>query len=132
MSTLNTAPHTHSDANEADLSLQRDQRLLVRLMDLYCRHRHARELRRPVALEDLEAESLVGRDLELCRECRTQLEHALIKRSQCPHARRPACRQCSQSCELPSFRTRIQKIMRYSDRRLLSSGKLDRLHGELF
>jgi len=77
-------------------------------------------------------EALAGREVCLCPACARLLAHAMTKRTHCPMDPKPACKHCSKHCYNPVYREQIQRIMKYSGRKLLLSGRLDYLVRMLF
>ena len=106
-------------------SLQRDLKILATFVDIYCQAHHTQQI--PLALPTYDIPALVGRPLNLCSECAKLLSHALVKRSHCPLDPKPACKDCPKHCYHPSYRTKIQEVMRYSGRHMVLRGRLDYL-----
>lgn len=109
----------------ANKHLERDLRLLVRFVGLYCRHRHAEAERKRLALKGFER--LLPEKIQLCHDCSRLLGHALIKRSHCPMDPKPQCKHCPRHCYQPVYRAQMREVMKYSGRRLVLSGRLDYL-----
>ena len=116
----------------ADTKLEKDLRVLVRFIRLYCDHRHGAAAKEPFSLRGLDGRSLGRRPVVLCHPCRKLLAHALVKRSRCPLDPKPACKHCPVHCYHPTYRQNIREVMRYSGRRLVLSGRLDMLYHLLF
>lgn len=116
----------------ADPRVERDQRVLVRFIHLYCDHRHRDVVKEPFSLPGHDAAAPGRRPIVLCRPCRKLLAHALVKRARCPLDPKPACKHCPVHCYHPTYRQKIRDVMRYSGRRLVLSGRLDMLYHLLF
>jgi hypothetical protein len=119
-------------AASADPKLDKDLRVLVRFITIYCDHRHAEAAREAFALQGVDGRVLGKRPVVLCHPCRKLLAHALVKRSRCPLDPKPACKHCPVHCYHPTYRQNIREVMRYSGRRLVLSGRLDLLYHLLF
>lgn len=115
-----------------DRRLKRDLKTLVTFIDIYCRHQHADAGRRPAELKTHDVEAIRGKPVPLCPECRKLLAHAFIKRSTCPMEPKPACKHCPDHCYHPKYRQQIRDVMRFSGRKLVTSGRLDYLYHLLF
>jgi len=105
--------------------LERDLKLLVRFVELYCRDHHGETERKPLILKGFE--SVLPDSLQLCGECSRLLGHALVKRSHCPMDPKPMCKHCPKHCYQPTYRKQIQEVMKYSGRKLVLSGRVDYL-----
>lgn len=55
----------------------------------------------------------------LCEDCRDLLAYAEKRLERCPHAVKPACKDCAVHCYAPDKRKAIQTVMRYAGPRLL-------------
>ncbi|MGO8750327.1 MAG: nitrous oxide-stimulated promoter family protein [Thermoguttaceae bacterium] len=81
--------------------IDREQRTVRAMIEIFCRGRHA---------------SVDG----LCPECRKIDEYAVRRLSRCPFAaNKPTCAQCPVHCYIPDLRRRIQAVMRYAGPRML-------------
>jgi len=116
----------------AERKLQRDLKVLVSFVTLYCRglHRDAEKL--PFALDRYPLPPGNTRPPRLCAECRKLLAHAIVKRTHCPLDPKPACKKCPVHCYSPAYRAKMREVMRYSGRKLVLSGRLDYLWHLLF
>jgi len=100
---------------------------LAKFVDVYCRHQHPGVLKRPVALKHHDVTSLMGRPIHLCPSCTRLIAHALAKRACCPMDPKPQCKHCPSHCYHPTYRKKIQEVMRFSGMKLALSGRLDYL-----
>lgn len=116
----------------ADTRLEKDLRVLVCFIRLYCDHRHAEAAKAAFAVQGFNGRVLGKRPFVLCHPCRKLLGHALVKRSRCPLDPKPACKHCPVHCYHPTYRQNIREVMRFSGRRLVLSGRLDLLYHLLF
>jgi hypothetical protein len=83
--------------------LDREQRTIRAMIDIYCRGVHNR------------AEGL-------CAECRQLLDYAIQRIDRCPFKEnKPACAKCTVHCYKPEMREEIRKVMRYAGPRMLLS-----------
>lgn len=112
--------------------LRRDLATLAAFIAIYCEERHEGAERRCVVLKTHDVDAIHGRPLRLCSECRNLLAHAFTKRTHCPFDPKPACKRCPLHCYAPKYREQIQRVMRYSGRRLALGGRLDCLFHLLF
>jgi hypothetical protein len=119
-------------AAQAHATVEKDQRVLVRFIRLYCDHRHADAPKAAFALPGVDGRALGKRPVILCHPCRKLLAHALVKRARCPLDPKPACKHCPVHCYHPKYRQKIREVMRDSGRRLVLSGRLDMLYHLLF
>jgi hypothetical protein len=102
----------------------KDLKVLVTFIRIYCAARH--EGQNAAALpEDLAG--LFKQGIALCPDCRALLDHALLKRRNCPLEPKPTCRQCHIHCYSKEYRARIREIMAYSGRKMIMRGRLDYL-----
>jgi hypothetical protein len=107
---------------------RRDLRVLGRFTDLYCRHHHGGETRKPFALEDLDPRVIFGRRLpRLCPACSVMLSHGIVKRLRCPMDPKPMCKECACPCYGAAHRARVREVMRFSGPRMILRGRLDYL-----
>jgi hypothetical protein len=115
-----------------DRHLRRDLRTLARFVDVYCTHKHPDAAKAPARLKTHDVEAIHGRPLTLCPDCTRLLTHAFVKRTACPFDPKPACKHCPDHCYQPTYRRRIRKVMKFSGRQLVLSGRLDYLYKLLF
>lgn len=118
--------------DQDDKLLVRDLKTLLRFIQLYCDCNHADRPRSAVALKTHDLRALAGKDVVLCGDCRKLLMHAFVKRSNCPMEPKPACKHCPNHCYHPAYRAQIRKVMAYSGRRMVMTGRLDYLWHLLF
>jgi hypothetical protein len=112
--------------------LQRDLKTLALFISVYCRYRHEQAEKSVAQLKTHDVSGIAGRELMLCSECHKLLAHAFVKRSNCPLDPKPMCKHCPSHCYHPSYRARIQEVMRYSGKKMMMSGRLDYLFHLLF
>jgi len=110
----------------------RDLRTLIRFISIYCRDHHSAAAAVPFVLKGHDIEAIAGGEVCLCPTCAKLLAHAFTKRTHCPMDPKPACKHCPQHCYNPAYREQIQKIMHYSGRKLLLSGRVDYLVRMMF
>ncbi len=110
-----------------DKKLRRDLKTLANFIRIYCDGKHAEFPKAQVRLKHRDVEAMVGFELKLCPACTRLLQHAFVKRINCPLDPKPACKNCPQHCYHPAYRARIREVMKYSGHRLLFSGRLDYL-----
>ena len=121
-----TAPGSATVANEhKQRVMARDLRTLAVFIDVYCRHKHRDATRQRVSLNTHDAERIAGRELHLCEDCRKLLAHAFVKRSHCPMDPKPMCKHCPSHCYHPTYRAKMQEVMRFAGKRSVLSGRLD-------
>lgn len=118
--------------DDADPRLDADLRTLARFIRVYCRHKHEAAPRASVRLKDFDLDDLGVGELPLCGGCAKLLAHAFVKRAHCPLNPKPACKHCQSHCFQPAYREQIRKVMTYSGRKLVLSGRLDLLFKLLF
>src|ERR1035437_2799996 len=93
--------------------LRKELRTLAVFVEIYCKAKHSE--RKPFVLKGFEnLDGEVGHTVEVCGECAKLLAHALVKRSRCPMDPKPACKDCLSHCYQASYRTQMQKVMRFS------------------
>jgi hypothetical protein len=117
---------------EPDPKLLRDLKTLATFIDVYCKHRHEHAEKGPVKLKTYDVEMIAGRPVVLCESCRKLFAHAFVKRSNCPMEPKPACKHCPSHCYHPTYREKIQEVMRFSGRKIMMGGRLDYLYHLLF
>lgn len=103
---------------------QKDLRVLIEFIRLHCQARH-----REQAAVTLPAELalLFSKGVCLCPDCRALLDHALLKRRNCPLDPKPSCKKCHIHCYGREYRAKIREIMAFSGRRMILRGRLDYL-----
>lgn len=106
---------------------KKDMKVLIAFIRLYCRAKHADQLKEPV-----EFEAVMGGDALLCHECAALVGHALRKRRNCPLDPKPSCKKCRIHCYGRDYRERIREIMAFSGRRMIMRGRMDYLHHYFF
>ncbi len=116
----------------SDHRLERDLRTLIRFVEIFCHDHHCHDSALPVVTKVVDITELAGHPIELCSDCRKLLAHALVKRFTCPMDPKPACKHCPNHCYHPTYRHRIQQVMKYSGRKLATRGRLDYLLHLLF
>lgn len=115
-----------------DRRLRRDLKTLAQFVELYCADQHKLVARQPRSLPGFDMHQLVGKEVVLCQDCNRLLAHALVMRSHCRMAPKPACKHCPACCYHPKYRAAIQQVMRYSGRKFVLSGRIDYLLHLLF
>jgi len=91
-------------------SIEREQRLVTKMIELYCRHHHT--------------ETEGG----LCPECSKLANYALNRLEKCPLGQnKDTCRKCKIHCYSPAMRLQIKKVMRYSGPRMLFYAPIETL-----
>ena len=115
-----------------DRRLQRDLRVLARMICVYCRDKHASAEKTRAYGQGHDFERITGSSVEVCPDCAKLLAHALVKRSTCPLVPKPACKHCPRHCYHPTYRQRIREVMKYSGRKLALAGRIDFLFHLLF
>lgn len=122
-----------ASGNGLDRAIERDQRTLLKFVEVYCADRHPEAPRRPVDLRAIDVDRLArGRPVLLCNDCCKLLAHALVKRQVCPMQPKPACKHCPNHCYHPAYRAQIREAMKHSGRKLVLHGRLDYLFHLLF
>lgn len=117
---------------DMEKEMRRDLKTLALFISLYCRYRHADAPKTPAALKTHDVKAIAGRAIDLCPECSKLLAHAFVKRSTCPMDPKPMCKHCPNHCYHPSYRAKIQEVMRFSGKKMLLSGRIDYLFHLLF
>jgi hypothetical protein len=112
--------------------LQKDLKTLALFISLYCRYKHGGAEKANVELKTHDLTQIAGRPMVLCEECRKLLTHAFVKRSNCPMEPKPQCKHCPSHCYHPTYRAKIQEVMRFSGKKMLFAGRLDYLFHLLF
>lgn len=112
--------------------LTRDLRTLALFINLYCRHKHPQAVKQEPAMKTHDIAAIAGRKICVCDECMKLLMHAYVKRSSCPMDPKPMCKACPNHCYHPTYRMKIQEVMRFSGRKMMLSGRLDYLLHLLF
>jgi hypothetical protein len=123
---------TIETTHELDRELRDDLRTLACFIRVYCREKHADEVKRLITLPGYDVEAIAGERMALCPTCAQLLAHAFTKRSHCPMHPKPACKNCPSHCYHPEYRARIREVMKFSGKHLLLGGRLDYLLHLLF
>ncbi len=106
---------------------RKELKVLIDFVRVYCWANHKKGLK-----EKVELNGLFGKEPRLCVECAELLDHALIKRRNCPLAPKPSCKNCHIHCYGKEYRARIREVMAFSGRRMILRGRLDYLWHYLF
>ncbi|MCE5324989.1 MAG: nitrous oxide-stimulated promoter family protein [Planctomycetaceae bacterium] len=89
-----------------EATYQKQERILRRFIELYCRKNH--------------------RGSEgLCGECSDLLAYARERLARCPLDPKPKCKTCKVHCYQPPQRQRIADVMRFSGIHFVKRGRLD-------
>lgn len=106
-----------------------DIRILAEFIGVFCaaRHQHQAEVDLPAELQ----RSSRGK-VRLCEQCRALLDHAVLKRRNCPLNPKPSCKKCPIHCYSKEYRATIREIMAFSGRKMILRGRLDYLWHYLF
>lgn len=128
----NRLTHRPPSLCQANRQVDRDVKVLLSFIELFCRQRHAQRDKVPYTLREPYAIPPRRRPLALCADCGRLLAHAIVKRVHCEFDPKPTCKKCPRHCYAPKYRTQIREIMRYSGRRLVLRGRLDYLLHLLF
>ncbi len=115
-----------------DRALLKDLKTLANFIQLYCDHQHKDIAKAPVILKTHDVAAIAKHAISLCPECTKLLTHSFVKRSHCPMDPKPACKHCPSHCYHPSYRAKIQEVMRFSGKKMVLSGRLDYLLRLLF
>ena len=126
------SPTARAFAALTDRRVRRDIKTLARFISVYCDGLHGQERREPFRLPHVDVDALTGRPFSLCAQCRRLMGHALMKRALCPFDPKPACKRCVRHCYAAQYRDQIRRVMQYSGKRLLLTGRLDYLLHLLF
>ena len=84
--------------------LQKDERTVVAMAQLYCRGHHASE---------------AHDERGLCPACAEAVDYAAARTRACPNQHRGTCDTCTIQCYRPAMRSAIRTIMAYSGPRIL-------------
>ncbi len=85
--------------------VERQQAVLARFTQVYCRERH--------------------RTAALCDECQELLAYARTRLEKCPFDPKPPCKNCEVHCYQRAYRDRIREVMRFSGLYFIKRGRLD-------
>jgi hypothetical protein len=107
--------------------MQKDSRMVARMVEIFCRGRHADRGRVPYVPSGKIAPLVEGVDVALCEECGKLLSYSLSMRTICPYDPKPTCRKCPTHCYRAGHRERIREVMRYSGWWLVRHGRIDLL-----
>lgn len=107
--------------------LRTDVELLMSFVSDFCDAKHRHAPRRAVALRGCELQWMCDHGPVLCADCARLLQHAVVKRSVCPHDPKPTCRRCGTQCYAPRYRRLIRQVMAFAGRRAVLRGRLDYL-----
>jgi len=111
----------------------KDIRVLGDFISIFCRENHRAEAKDTFLIKDARLRnSLDGRDLVLCTDCRKLLNHGIAKLLLCPYEPKPMCKKCETHCYAPGYREKIREVMRFSGLYLIKHGRLDLIIHYLF
>lgn len=132
MVSLALGVRAYENRKSADRHLERDLRMLVRFVAIYCRRQHRDAEKSHPRMKSFDVTALANEAIELCPACAELLTHALVKRAHCPMNPKPSCKHCPSHCYHPKYRRQIQEVMRFSGRHIVMTGRLDYLLHLLF
>jgi hypothetical protein len=82
-----------------DHNKRKDIRTLSDFIAIYCREHHGGEAREPFVFRDERlADMLRDKNLVLCADCGSLLNHGIVKLLLCPYDPKPTCRKCETHC----------------------------------
>lgn len=103
---------------------KKDLRVLIKFILVFCQARHREQADVPLPAE---LAGMFRKGVALCPDCRALLEHALLKRRNCPLDPKPSCKNCHIHCYSKDYRAKIREIMAFSGRKMIMRGRLDYL-----
>jgi len=112
--------------------LNKDLKTLALFISLYCRHHHGQADKATPEVKGLDVESIAGREISLCADCRKLLTHAFVKRTHCQMDPKPQCKHCPVHCYHATYREQIREVMKFSGKKMLFGGRIDYLFHLLF
>lgn len=112
--------------------VKKDLKTLATFISIYCNCNHPEDEKSVITMPQHDISAIAGKEVVLCGECRKLLLHAFVKRSNCPLDPKPMCKHCPVHCYAPSYRARIQEVMRFSGRKMVRGGRVDMLLHLLF
>lgn len=119
-------------ATVVDDIVRKDLKTLATFIRIYCNCKHPDAEKNEVTMPQHDISAIAGKPVILCNDCRKLLLHAFVKRSNCPLDPKPMCKHCPVHCYAPSYRTKIQEVMRFSGKKMVTGGRLDMLLHLLF
>ena len=88
-------------SKKTELKREREKKIVSQMIQLYCRKKH----------------NTKG---ELCEECRSLTEYALLRSDKCPFMEtKTFCSNCKVHCYKPDMREQIKDVMRFSGPRMM-------------
>ncbi|MBO5337084.1 MAG: nitrous oxide-stimulated promoter family protein [Lachnospiraceae bacterium] len=88
-------------SKKTELKREREKKIVSQMIQLYCRKKH----------------NTKG---ELCEECRSLTEYALLRSDKCPFMEtKTFCSNCKVHCYKPDMREQIKEVMRFSGPRMM-------------
>lgn len=107
--------------------VKRDLKTLATFITIYCQHHHVDAAKNLITMPQHDITAIAGNEVHLCIECRKLLLHAFVKRSRCPLDPKPMCKHCPVHCYAPTYRAKIQEVMRFSGKKIVMGGRVDQL-----
>ncbi len=98
---------------------QKELRLLIHFVDLFCRSRHGGLRNEPLA------PGLTRKPQLLCPECADLVDYAAKRLRHCRLEPKPSCKNCRIHCYRPDYRRKVRDVMAWSGKRLILRGRLD-------
>ena len=92
---------------ELDAKKQREQRIVTRFIEVFCRENHHPP------------------EGDLCEDCADLLAYARRKLAQCPFDPKPKFKHCTVHCYQAEYRKKIQEVMKFSGIYFVKRGRLD-------
>ena len=105
---------------------QKDLKVLIDFVAVYCHARHERSPRGPFDLPS-EMKARFPQGVDLCPDCAGLLAHGIQKRRRCPLDPKPSCKRCHVHCYSRDYRAKVREVMGFSGRRMILRGRLDYL-----
>jgi uncharacterized paraquat-inducible protein A len=105
---------------------QKDLKVLIDFVTVYCHARHERSSRGPFDLPS-EMKARFPQGVDLCTGCAGLLAHGIQKRRSCPLDPKPSCKRCHVHCYSRDYRAKVREVMGFSGRRMILRGRIDYL-----
>lgn len=104
----------------------KDIRVLYDFIAIFCREKHAAQIKDTFLIrDDRLRRTLGGKDRLLCEDCRKLLNHGIAKLLLCPYNPKPMCKKCPTHCYAPGYREKVREVMKFSGIYLIKHGRVD-------
>ncbi len=95
---------------------EKEIKTLQKFFTIYCKDKHTGQYEKEYKIPY--KDKIFEFDANLCDECHSLLQYAILRLQECPNDPKPRCRKCPNSCYEKDKYKLMAKMMRYSGMKL--------------